>query len=417
MCIVVDNPITYDRRVLRQIRTLRSTGRDVTVVALEDEAGREPPDLAGATFLAVPSFGGLGVTNRIRGEAPAGRNPQSSLPSGTLRQYATRVLSRLSWLLGPHRYIRRAAHLGRRVIPIRPDVCHANNLSPLPAALACKLLFGTRVIYDAHELEPERPGWSRLARWRARVVERACISHADHVVAVSEGRGAYMAGLYRIPPPTVIRNTPEQPRSIVSTGLRPSDNGAPATLMYVGVIAIGRGLMQLVEVLPVLPDVRAVLVGPDMGLADDLLRRGAELGVSDRIEIRPAVPPDDVATILSQADAGYCGFENICLSYYLNLPNKVFEYLLSGLPVVASDLPELRAFLSGTGAGVLFDPNSRDDLAEAITRLLREDQQELRARALRLGRENTWDGEQERLLDLYDDLDRHVVPGFQRGSR
>ncbi len=404
VCIVVDNAMTYDRRVLRQVRTLRATGREVTVVALEDADGRQPPDLAGATLITVPSFGGLGITDRIRGQASAAGNERLSVPIGTLRRYATRAVLRLSWFIGPHRYLRRAAHLGRRVIPIRPDVCHVNNLIPLPAALACKLLFGTRVIYDAHELEAERPGWSKLARWRARLVERACIRHADHVVAVSAGRGAYMAGMHHIPPPTIIRNTPQQPRPEMVADVGRSD-GAPATVMYLGAIAIGRGLTQLVDVLPVLPDVRAVVVGPDMGLASDLARRGAELGVSDRLEIRPPVAPDDVATTLAHADAGYCAFENICASYYFNLPNKIFEYLLSGLPVVASDLPELRAFLAGSGAGVVFDPGSRDALAEAVSCLLREDRQVLRSRALRLGRDNTWEQEQARLLELYDQMD------------
>ncbi|MGH9033033.1 MAG: hypothetical protein ACRDZV_12975, partial [Acidimicrobiia bacterium] len=74
VCIVVDNAMTYDRRVLRQVRTLRATGREVTVVALEDADGRQPPDLAGATLITVPSFGGLGITDRIRGQAPAAGN-------------------------------------------------------------------------------------------------------------------------------------------------------------------------------------------------------------------------------------------------------------------------------------------------------------------------------------------------------
>jgi len=396
--------MTYDRRVLRQVRTLRATGREVTVVALEDGDGRAPPDLAGATLITVPSFGGLGVTTRIRGRNSPDGTGRSASPIAILRRYASRAVARLSRFLGPHRYVRRAAHLGRRIIPLRPDVCHANNLSPLPAALACKLLFGTKVIYDAHELEGERPGWSKLARWRTRLVERACIRHADRVVTVSESRGAYLAGMHRIPPPTVIRSTPEQPQPEALASVRPWDRRGPATVIYVGAIAIGRGLTQLVDVLPVLPDVRAVIVGMDAGLASDLARRGADLGVSDRMEIRPAVPPDDVPLLLSEADAGYCGFENICLSYYFNLPNKVFEYLLSGLPVVASDLPELRALLGGSGAGVLFDPGSRADLALAVTRLFREDRQALRARALRLGRENCWEREQKRLLDLYDEL-------------
>jgi glycosyltransferase involved in cell wall biosynthesis len=406
VCLVSDHTMTFDRRILRHVRTLRATGHEVTVVALADADGREPPDLHGATLITVPSFGGLDVTNRIRGNAPREGSRPSSSAGGILRRSLTRAVSRLSRFLGPHRYIRRGVYLARRVVPTRPDVCHANNLAPLPAALACKLLFGTKVIYDAHELEAERPGWSKLACWRARVVERACIRHADHVVAVSEGRGAYMAGMYRIPPPTIIRNTPEQPRPDVLADARRSHDGAPPTVMYVGAVAIGRGLTQLVDVLPVLPDVRAVLVGPDMGLVGDLARRGADLGVSDRLEIRPPVPPDDVATTLLQADVGYCAFENICASYYFNLPNKIFEYLLSGLPVVASDLPELRAFLSGTGAGALFDPGSRDELAEAISRLLREDQQALRSRALRLGRDNTWETEQKRLVALYDALGR-----------
>jgi len=106
------------------------------------------------------------------------------------------------------------------------------------------------------------------------------------------------------------------------------------------------------------------------------------------------------------------------LSNFLGDTNKLFEYLMAGLPVAASDLPEIRAVATqgDPPVGELFDPNSPASIAEAVTRILADPAEyELRrreARRLALERFN-WNLEERRLLDLYEQV---LPPGAERDA-
>jgi len=400
--VIVDNELTLDVRVLRQVRALREARYDVTVVALEDSELRDVPDLAGATLLTIPSFGGFGIQRRLRGGEGDEVGASAGTPS-TLRHGATRSVARLSKTLGSHRYGRRAWYLGRRAASVRPDICHANNLSSLPAAIACKVMFGSKVVYDAHELETHRAGFTRLARLRAGLVERALIRHADRVITVSNSIAAYLAGRYRIPLPQVVRNVAPVPAT-VKTRKATASKPTRTTILYLGLLSPRRGLEELIDALPLVEDVHVRLVGPDSGYSAVLRDRAHERGVQDRVEIGNLVPPDAVNSLMTDVDAGYCGTMDSPLSYRFSLPNKLFSYLAAGVPVVASDLPEVRSLLEGTGAGALFDLRSPESLAAAIRVVMDGDRVALHERALALAEANSWEREQERLLDVYAEL-------------
>jgi glycosyltransferase involved in cell wall biosynthesis len=402
VCVIVDNELTLDVRVLRQVGALRGAGYDVTVVALEDRQPQYLPDLAGATLLTVPSFGGLDIRRKLAEDAGT-EDVAAAGTSSAFRHAATRSLTRLSNAIGPYRYGRRAWYLGRPAVSVRPDICHANNLSSLPAAIACKVRFGSKVIYDAHELETHRAGMSKFARLRAGLVERALIRHTDRVITVSDSIAAYLAGRYGIRVPQVVRNV-----AAVSASAKTIDTGssksAGMTILHLGLIGPRRGLEQLIDALPLVEGVRARFVGPGSEYSAVLRDRARERGVLDRFEIEDLVPPDAVNSLMTDVDAGYCGTTDTPLSYRFSLPNKLFSYLAAGVPVVASDLPEVRSLLGGTGAGALFELRSLESLAAAIRAVMCGDRVALRERARKLAEANSWEREQQRLLDVYAEL-------------
>ncbi|MBN1447376.1 MAG: glycosyltransferase, partial [Bacteroidetes bacterium] len=93
--------------------------------------------------------------------------------------------------------------------------------------------------------------------------------------------------------------------------------------------------------------------------------------VADRVHVLPAVPSEELQQWTASADIGLCMIENLGSSYFLSLPNKLFEYIAAGLPVVGSDFPEIGRVLRESGSGVAVAPEA-GLVAEAVHTLIDE---------------------------------------------
>ena len=138
------------------------------------------------------------------------------------------------------------------------------------------------------------------------------------------------------------------------------------------------------------------------GYATRLRDRATGAGVADRVVIAPAVPTDEVVRWAAGADAGLALIQNVSLSYYLSLPNKLFEYVAAGLPVVASDFPDLRRVVEGHGIGTVCRPDDPDAIARAVAWTLDDPGRNagLRAAARAAAGELTWEREAPVLVEL-----------------
>jgi glycosyltransferase involved in cell wall biosynthesis len=99
-----------------------------------------------------------------------------------------------------------------------------------------------------------------------------------------------------------------------------------------------------------------VLPGAEGGYADDLRELSAQLGLGQRVHFRAPVPLAELLSYSAQADVGVTLLEDTCENHRLALPNKAFEYVAAGIPVVASDLPELGRLVGSYGIGWTVDP-------------------------------------------------------------
>ncbi len=321
--------VTGSSRALRQLRELAALGVETTVV---QTAEPRDPD-------ALPE------PVRLRVERVAGSGP------------------RMFW--HAHRAVRRAALA-------RPAGLYlASDLYTLPALAGAARHHGGALVYDSRELYAAldsshgRP-WVGAA-WRA--VERRFIGRADAVLTVGGAIADRLAETYGIRRPTVLYNAPPaapaRDRRALADALGLPDDGRTVVL-YQGLFRPGRGLATLVQAARAVDGVRLVLIGEGV-LAGDLAAAGADLG--DRLVLHPFVPPDRLAALTPGADLGACLIEPLTESLRLSLPNKLFEYLAAGVPVVASPLPELRAVVD-QGVGVLADPSDPAAVADALRQSL-----------------------------------------------
>jgi len=389
--VLVRNSVTYDARVLREGRLLQELGYDTTIVGSVStaEPARE------ATLAGVPVIrlapGALPGRRRWRrngsgASISAGLAPRAHTPKGCdVKRSVRRLLVTLDW------YRRGLAQVRRS----RPTLVHCNDYNTMWIGVAAKL-GGARVIYDSHELWPDRNlrpeprGWLLLC-------EALFVRAADQVITTSPGYADVLARRYRIPRPTVVRNVPEPGRPG-----RTSANGSRRAV-YFGAITRHRGLEDAIELLDRVPELRLRLVGPEAwSFRTDLLEAARRLGVAARVEFAGPVPPDRAADVLADADLGLALIQPACLSYELTLPNKLFEYVHAGLPVVGTNLPVIRTFIDDYGVGVTVRPGDGADLAEKVQALLDpETNAVFRARVRQAALGLSWSAERRLLESAY----------------
>jgi glycosyltransferase involved in cell wall biosynthesis len=417
--ILVRNGVVHDARVMREARLLDSLGYETTVGGVRTGAGPTPPQLGSARVVWLDPGGGLRTLIRRfrrRDASPPSARSESDMhtvsdskfassPAPTRLRSTTHTVvnrrfgsashaSRLRRLVTTADYYRRGVALVRRT---RPDLIHANDYNTAWIGVAGKLLTGSRFVYDSHELWPDR---NLRPEWRPWLLlcESLFVRAADSVVTTSPGYAEVISMRYRVAAPTVVRNVPEwraepdAPR-----------NGETPLAVYFGAVTRNRGLPTALRALALVPELRLRIVGPEAwGYRATLTELAAELGVSDRVELLEPVAPGEAPAVLGDADVGLALIEPACLSYEMTLPNKLYEYVAAGLPVLSSDVPVLAREVREHGVGEVADPADPAAIAAALRAVLEPDANaRFREAAQRLAAEATWTREREKLAAVY----------------
>ena len=299
------------------------------------------------------------------------------------------------------------------------DVYHAHDLNTLPAAYLARRQTGGMVIYDSHELYLERNTLQpprRLGKYSLSRLEAFLIRRADLVITVNRAIAHELAQRYQISTPLVILNAPSKNRASLDinsgmNNLRKILNVNPEhqLLLYSGSITFGRGLEKVIESLQLLPSCHFVMLG--YGSADyinQLKILSQQMGVESQISLFGPVPFDEVTRYASSADLGIAPIYNVCLSYFFCSPNKLFEYIAAGLPVVGSNFPELKRIIEGYQIGKTFNPEGPKDIANAINYVLSDPKRykTMKKNAQKAAMVFNWENESKKLLEIYKSLEK-----------
>ena len=398
--VLVRNAVLHDARVHREAETLTAAGWQPVVVGVVSDDVRERRGHVGeAPLVRLAPRSALGRVRdlaRRRGRAaPSTVEPARADRAAGSAAPAPRGLLRAHRALGALDFYRLGVGAVRA---LRPALLHCNDWNTMWVGVAAKAVWRTPVVYDAHELWPDRNG-----RWESRPWLLACEALftrvADEVVTTSPGYADELRRRYRVRRPTVIRNVPAGP----APGRRDGPAGE-AVLAYVGGLLPGRGLELAIEALARTPGARLELIGPGAaGYVAALAEHARRHGVRDRVEFPGAVAPGRVVERLAGADVGLCLIEPICLSYELTLPNKLFEYAAAGLPILATDLPTIADTVRTWDAGEVVPHDDPGAVAAGLARLLLDPERYRRAAhgARALAAANPWSHERDRLAEVY----------------
>ena len=289
-----------------------------------------------------------------------------------------------------------AIRIRRRILCIN---CHILTL--LPLCVLIKAIAGCKLVYDTHELETETANSTGVRRIIAKWVEAVLIRHADAVVVVNEAIGQWYRRTYGLQNVTVVHNAPRKRLHATRRDLRKELEivGEGMLFLYLGILGRDRCIELLVEVFTSQDrsDILFVGYGEMVSVVKSCAAR------SKRIHFLPAVAPADIGCVAGAADIGICFLVGDCLNYRLAMPNKLFEYLASGLPVLANDDIAVGAYVSDKGCGWSV-PLRAERLAHFVRSLEWDEVRQKRAGAAVAAREVGWCYEERALAEMYHRL-------------
>ena len=400
--MLVKNTFTHDARVEREAQALLAIGHSVSVVALKAGTLPEVEERDGITIVRVQrpftKLRSLGdPTAEVRAESAVKTNIKR-LVLHTARTASTlKVADRIHHSLD-NLMIAAATNLN-------PDVIHAHDLDTLRAGSILSASLGVPLVYDSHEMATARSLGNARTNKRAKDIEGSLIHNAQLVIMASQGYADRAVELYGIDTPTVVRNIPRYRVSFNSEmNLRnrfeiPSDH---QVLVHQGSLQPFRGVEQLIDAVALVPNVTLVIIGYGSHLLF-LKQYVASSGLGDRIHFLGAVPTDDLLDWSSTADIGICTIVGHSDSYRHSMPNKLFEYTMSGIAVIASDYPGMGGFVRDNNIGEVCNPEDASDVASAIQRLVEnpEHLEACKSNARQVRESVNWEAEAATLQSAY----------------
>lgn len=390
VCHLVRNDVRTDYRVRKEAGSLARAGYDVTVIGVHTYGNGERERRDGFEIVRVPVA-------------------RAGTPWGKFANLYVRAISRMA----------------DAAAETQAQVYHAQDVDALlPAWLAARRVPGSRLIYDAHEvgftgfLESfsfypfKLPGltwlWSKFNDW---LIPR----HVDGMITVNSALATLQAEHYGIAPPRVVMNCPPRqfPRPEARAGLTRRlglPEGTPVAICQ-GMFTAARGDAPALEA-TVRAAARfergALLMIGNVGNSpqwEGLRRLASEIAPPGRVHLLPPVPPEELLEITA---GGFVGLAPLELRGWLRLasPNKLFEYVNAGLPVLSSDLPLMREVIDRYACGMTLDFRDEEAIAGAVNMLLRDPTLHAiyAAGARRTAAEYNWEEQERVLLQLYREL-------------
>ena len=309
--------------------------------------------------------------------------------------------SKIGKLKAYYRYIRESVGYCKNF-----DIIHCNDINTLPVGVAIKIFFNqnVKIVYDAHEYETEINGLTGVQKKLAQWLERLLIYYADKVITVSDAIANEYVRLYDIPKPVLVLNTPPHQdigkRNLFRETLGISEE--QTIFLYQGGLSKGRGIEVLIDTFRQITDNKSVIVFMGYGPLENLVIDTANK--FSNIYFHKAVAPDVLLDYTCSADFGISTIEDTCLSYRYCLPNKMFEYLMAEIPVIVSNLYEMRRLVEEYNVGIVAKENTSSGLKDAIERALELDQNTINNNIQKVKQIYNWEEQENSLLRVYKEL-------------
>ncbi|MFP4944031.1 glycosyltransferase [Staphylococcus pseudintermedius] len=293
----------------------------------------------------------------------------------------------------------------------KADIYHSNDLNTLPQGIVCSKLrlHPKPLVYDSHEVQTDRTGYNPE---RIKKIERFLLQFVDTMMVENQTRAQHNEWLYGFYPQplynySVLYDIEQQPYYNLHEKLGLNQN--EKILLYQGGLQQGRGLEKLIEAMPMIQEGVLVFVGGGK-LTETLKAQAQQSEARDRIFFLDKVPFEKLPQITREAFVGFQVLQNVCFNHYSASSNKLFEYIMAHVPVIACDFPEIKRVVEENEVGIATDTHSSQNIAAAVNHLLQHPElyDRYRANTRRAKMIYNWQNEKQKLLNVYNTLDDNV---------
>lgn len=282
----------------------------------------------------------------------------------------------------------------------RKSVLFSNDLDTLLPNFLVSKLQQKKLIFDSHELFSEIPELINKERvkkvWLS--IEKRIIPKLKHIITVSDSIKNHYQNLYGVSS-IVVRNIPETIK--IHYTKFDFDIKEKKVIVYQGSLNIGRGIELMIQTMPLLEEYIFVIIG-DGDILEELKKKVISLSLEKKVKFLGKKTPQELKQLTPNATIGMSLEDDLGLNYRYALPNKIFDYIHANVPIVVSDLPEMRSIIEKYSVGEILTERTPEVLARVIVNMSTKNYEKELKTAVK---ELNWSKEKETLISIFSSLD------------
>jgi glycosyltransferase involved in cell wall biosynthesis len=402
ICLVTPGQPSTNPRLVKEADALVEAGAEVHVVACKFEEWADDAD---------DSFDDRAWTThwlRFGTQAPRWLDLYQRARRRACREFSRLVGPQVGLAEQAFHYV--IPELTKTTSRIPADLYIAHNLAALPPACRAARQQGAKLGFDAEDFHRGQFAGRSAQSIEQRLTEHLEVRHmphCDYLTAASDGIGAAYAETLDVPPPTTILNVfpwSDRDVNVPRDGLdAETPDGARSLYWFSQTIGPDRGLQDALRALPRLPENVVLSLRGQWapGYESEFREQARALGVHDRVRHLDLVPPEEVIVRTAEHDIGLALEHPVSQNRRICVTNKLFTYLLAGIPFVATETPGQRPIVQDVSdAARGYAPGDVDGFIAAAESLL-DDAESARRAALRAAKERySWDVEKKTFLTV-----------------
>lgn len=300
-------------------------------------------------------------------------------------------------------YLKFALILQYRLLFSSYSVCFAEDIYTLPFASVFNFFKRGKLIYDSRELYGYLAGLTKkkMLQSALKLIEKTFINSTANVLVTGEMDAAFLIKEYNINNIILLRNLPLYKKVEEAFDFRAKYNISKEhkILLYQGMVLHGRGLRLVFDILKKTDAYVLIILGhgENYNYYKTLAR---DKGIDKKIIFAGKIEQENLLNYTAGADAGVALIENVSLSYYYALPNKLFEYILAGIPVIVSNLPQMKKIVDEHKVGIAVDASDEAALIGEFNRFFENKTMlaEYKRNCVKAAEELNWQKEIEELF-------------------
>jgi len=302
-------------------------------------------------------------------------------------------------------YLRFAYLLIKELFKNKSDIYFAEDLYTLPFVATIAKIRKAKLYYNSRELYAflgglrNRPFLQKMVK----SIEQFYIKKVDLVLTTGEMDSEFLKKFYKITNTIEIRNIPllQMPAQTVNYREMFDIPRNSLIMIYQGVLLVGRGIPIILQAMKELPELYLIIIG-DGEQKNNFAQMTTELGISYRVFFIGTINQKELINFTAGGDIGLSLIENISISYYHALPNKLFEYIMAGIPVLASALPQMKKIIDDYNIGETIQLEKSEELINSLSKWIDQPLllKEYKKNCLVAAQELNWQSEFKRVRNI-----------------